>query len=70
VNLLDGTSVLPAATKFENREVSWLELVLEPFSSESKAFLRSLFLRKQTLKAMSPTAITNAATAATESPAI
>jgi hypothetical protein len=32
--------------------------------------LRSLLLLKQTLRAMSPTAITNAATAATDSPAI
>jgi hypothetical protein len=62
--------MLPVAAKFENREESWFDLVLEPFSCESKAFLRSLFLRKHTLKAMRPTAMTNAATAATDSPAI
>lgn len=41
-----------------------------PFSSELNAFLRSFRRRKQILKAMSPTAMTKAATAATESPAI
>lgn len=41
-----------------------------PFSSKSNVFFRSFRLLKHTLRAMSPTAIANAATAATDSPAI
>lgn len=41
-----------------------------PFSSVSKTTRRSFRLRKHTLSAMSPMAMTKAATAATDSPAI
>lgn len=50
--------------------VYFFDLRLDPFSSESKAFLRSLRRRKHTLKAIRPIAITKAATAATDKPAI
>ena len=62
--------MLPTATYCDFRGGLFFDFWLRPFSSESKTFRRSLRLRKHTLRAIRPTAITKTATAATDSPAI